>query len=258
MTTTKKPATFRRSSKVLLALAIILIVVLGGFVIWASNPLGPMPEALPALQSDTTVQVQINRWMAFEPVGTSPVAGLIYYPGGRVDARSYAPEMRAIAENGYLAVIVPMPLNLAVFGVNRAEDVIAAFPQIRHWAIAGHSLGGAMAASYIASHPGKIEGLVLWASYPASGDNLSSTDIQVTSIYGSLDGLATPDKVLGAVNLLPADTRWVAIEGGNHGQFGWYGAQPGDNPATISWLDQQTQVVSATIQNLLSLIGDNP
>jgi hypothetical protein len=26
----------------------------------------------------------------------------------------------------------------------------------------------------------------------------------------------------------------VSIEGGNHAQFGWYGPQEGDNPATIS------------------------
>ncbi len=254
----KKTAKIPWISRISLALAVILLVALGGFVLWASNPLGPMPEALAALQSDATVQVQTNRWIVFEPTGATPVEGLIYYPGGRVDARSYAPEMRAVAQNGYLAVIVPMPLNLAVFGINRAEDVIAAFPQIRHWAIAGHSLGGAMAASYIARNPAKIEGLVLWASYPASGDNLSSMDLKVTSIYGSLDGLATPAKVLGAAPLLPADTRWVAIEGGNHGQFGWYGAQPGDNPAAISRQMQQDQVVSATVQNLQSLSGDSP
>ena len=237
---------------------IILVVALGVFVIWANNPLAPMPEALAALQNDASVQVNTGQWIVFEPVGATPTTGLIFYPGGRVDARAYAPELRAIAENGYLAVIVPMPLNLAVFGINRADQVIVAFPQIQHWAMAGHSLGGAMASSYIANHPGVIDGLILWASYPASGDDLSRQDLKVTSIYGTSDGMATADKVLGASPLLPADTRWVSIEGGNHGQFGWYGDQPGDRTAAISRQEQQAQIVAATLKNLQSLSGGYP
>ena len=73
---------------------------------------------------------------------------MIFYPGGRVDPRSYAPAARAIAAQGYLAVITPMPLNLAVFTPGRAAQVIAAYPEIHTWAIGGHSLGGAMAANF--------------------------------------------------------------------------------------------------------------
>ena len=240
-------------SKAILALVLILMVAMGGFVIWANNPLGPQPEALKALQSDAFVQVQTGRWVVFKPTDKDPVTGLIFYPGGRVDYRSYAPEMHSIAQNGYLAVIVPMPLNLAVLGINRADDVIAAFPAIQHWSIAGHSLGGSMAANYTANHPDKIQGLILWASYPASSDDLSDQNLVVTSIYGTDDGLATPAKVLGAAPLLPPNTQWVAIEGGNHGQFGWYGDQPGDNQAAISRQEQQEKILDATLQNLQSL-----
>jgi pimeloyl-ACP methyl ester carboxylesterase len=258
MTKTQQPTKNKWFRKALLALLIILIIALAGFFVWANNPLGPMPESVAALQSDANVQVDSGRWIIFEPLGNAPTTGLIFYPGGRVDARSYAPEMRAIAEDGYLAVIVPMPLNLAVLDINRADQVIAAFPQIQRWALAGHSLGGAMAASYIAKHPGVIDGLVLWASYPASGDVLSNQGLRVTSIYGTSDGMATSDQVLGAAPLLPADTRWVPIEGGNHGQFGWYGNQPGDLPAAISRHDQHAQIIAATLQNLQSLSGVSP
>jgi len=253
MAKTTPPSKNRWISKALLGLTLILILVIGAFVLWAENPLGPMTEALPALQSDSAVQVQTGQWIVFEPTGATPTTGLIFYPGGRVDARSYAPPMRIIAQNGYLAVIVPMPLNLAVLGINRADEVRAAFPQIQHWAIAGHSLGGSMAAAYLSNHPGVIQGLILWASYPASGDDLTARNLLTTSIYGTLDGLATPDKVLGAATLLPAETIWVPIEGGNHSQFGWYGDQPGDNPAAISRQDQQKQIVSAVLQNLQSI-----
>jgi hypothetical protein len=95
--------------------------------------------------------------------------------------------------------------------------------------------------------------LVLWAAYPAESDDLSGQDLAVVSIYGTRDGLATPDKIDASRPLLPPDTRWVAIEGGNHARFGWYGPQNGDNPATISREDQQRQVVAATVNLLQQL-----
>lgn len=258
MTHTHPTLKTKRFATALLALVLVLAIALAGFVIWADNPLGPLPEALAALQSDASVVVNTNPWIVFEPTGNAPTTGLIFYPGGRVDARSYAPEMHAIAAKGYLAVIVPMPLNLAVLGANRAGQVIAAYPEIQHWALVGHSLGGAMAASYAANHPGAIDGLVLWAAYPASGDDLSNQKLQVTSIYGTSDGMATPDQVLSAAPFLPADTHWVSIQGGNHSQFGWYGDQPGDHPADISRQDQQDQILAATLQNLKRLSGVSP
>lgn len=224
------------------------------FVIWAQTPLGPMPEALAALQSDDAVTVDTQQWLVFRPKTVSPQTGVIFYPGGRVDPRSYAPAARAIAAQEYLVVIVPMPLNLAVFGVNRADAVRRAYPQVRHWAIGGHSLGGSMAANYARKHPGAIAGLFLWASYPASSDDLSSQDIEVTSIYGSLDGLATSAKIDASRALLPSQTTWVLIEGGNHAQFGWYGGlQPGDNPASINREDQQAQAIEATVELLTKI-----
>ena len=55
---------------------------------------------------------------------------------------------------------------------DRAQEVIAAYPEIQHWAVGGHSLGGAMAARFVYQHPGAIQGLALWAAYPASSDDL--------------------------------------------------------------------------------------
>ncbi len=109
-----------------------------------------------------------------------------------------------------------------------------------------------MAADYILSS-GSAEALFLWASYPSSNTDLSSGDVIVTSVYGSLDGLASPDEVLSAADLLPVDTIWVEITGGNHGQFGWYGDQPGDNPAAISREQQQSILVQATANVLQRL-----
>jgi len=236
----------------ILLLAVPLLA-LAGFVIWASGASAPMPEALAALQSDGQVTVQNSQWLIFRPVATPSTAGLIFYPGGKVDYRAYAPALRAIAAQGYTTVIAPMPLNLAVFAPDRAANIIAALPEVKQWAVGGHSLGGSMAAHFAYAHPNAVQGLVLWASYPASSDNLSSHNLAVVSISGTLDGLATPAKVEASRPLLPAATRWVPIAGGDHAQFGWYGPQAGDNPAAISREEQQKQVVAATLDLLQSL-----
>lgn len=242
--------------RVLVGLLILLLLAFAGFTVWAYTPLGPLPEALAALQADTVVQVTTSPWLTFAPSGRQPATGLIIYPGGRVDARSYAPVARAIAEQGYLAVIVPMPFNLAVTDAGAAGRVIAAHPEIAHWAAGGHSLGGAMAASYAQTHPGAVQGLVLWAAYPAGNTSLAGQRLSVVSIYGTNDGLVSQDEIDASRALLPADTRYVTITGGNHAQMGWYGRQSGDGQATIDRAAQQEQVVSATVALLEGLSSD--
>jgi hypothetical protein len=228
-------------------LVLIPALVVGGFVVWAMTPLGPMPAALAALESDAQVQVEQGNWYVFQPLEGKPDTGIIIYPGGRVDPRSYAPMAHSLAGEGYLAIIVPMPLNLAVFNPGAAAEVMAAFPEITTWSVGGHSLGGAMAANFVHKNPAALDGLFLWAAYPASGDDLSGMDLKVISIYGTLDGLMTAADVEASRLLLPADTVWAPIEGGNHAQFGWYGDQPGDNPATISREEQQAQIFKAMV-----------
>lgn len=243
--------------RLFLGLGLLLLLAVGGFVLWGSLPQGPMPEALAALESNARVRVTSDKWLRFTPTGNAPQTGFIFYPGGRVDPRAYAPLAQEIAAAGYQVVIVPMPLNLAVFGFERAADVIAAYPEIERWAIGGHSLGGAMAAAFAHGNLDAVDGLALWAAYPANNNDLSAAAIEVVSIYGSLDGLATPDKIAASRPLLPPTTRWVEIEGGNHAQFGWYGEQAGDLPATLSHSAQQERIVEATLA-LLKTLETNP
>jgi len=240
-------------SRILLAVAGLLIILLAAFVAWGSTPAQPMPEALTALQSDAQVNATNGKWLTFKPAGEQPSTGLIIYPGGRVDYRAYAPTARAIAEQGFLVLIVRMPLNLAVFNSEAAASVIAVHPEIKHWAVGGHSLGGAMAASFVYTYPAAVEGLVLWASYPAASNDLSDSAVRVLSISGTLDGLSTPAKIAASRLLLPAGTTWVPIQGGDHAQFGWYGPQAGDNPASITRQEQQAQIVQATVDFLSQL-----
>jgi hypothetical protein len=70
-----------------------------------------------------------------------------------------------------------------------------------------------MAARFAYGHPSAVQGLVLWASYPAASDDLSARELAVVSISGTRDGLATEEKIAASHPLLPAQTRWVTIEG---------------------------------------------
>jgi pimeloyl-ACP methyl ester carboxylesterase len=237
----------------LLWLLAAAVVVATAILLWVWRAYPPMPEALAALESDTQVAVESGQWLMFRPSDQPTEVGLIIYPGALIDPRGYAPTARGIAAQGYTVVIVPMPLKLAVLGIGRATGVMEALGEVRHWAIGGHSLGGAMTARFARDNPSLVKGLVLWAAYPSSSDDLSASDLKVVSVYGTRDGLTSLQEIERSRQLLPPDTQFAAIEGGNHAQFGWYGAQPGDNEAAISREAQQAQVVEATVRLLRAL-----
>lgn len=231
---------------VLAAVLCLAALAIAGFVLWALTPLGPAPEALEAMRSDEIVSVtQAPYGWVFAAKDDEPVTGIVFYPGGRVDPRSYAPIARELALAGHLVIIVPMRLNLAVLSPGRADAAMDAHPEIKAWAMSGHSLGGTMAAQYAASDPERVHALALLASYPAGDTDLSGTELPVTSVYGTRDGVLSREAFADAAVRLPEDTEYVPIEGGNHAQFGSYGAQPGDNEATIPAVDQWDATVQA-------------
>jgi hypothetical protein len=236
--------------RILLGLIAVVVLISLGFVVWAETPLGPAPEALSALESDSQVTVTIDNFITFQPANTQPVTGFIFYPGGRVDYRSYAAPLHEIAAQGYLVVLVPVRLNMAFFDINAAQPVFAAHPEIQHWAVGGHSLGGVASALFAKDHP-EITGLIFWASYPAD-DSFKNSSIKALSIYGTND-MAGMEKFDETKKLFPPDTQFVVMDGGNHAQFGDYGPQPGDKTATISRAEQQIQIVEASVNFLREL-----
>ena len=238
--------------RILLGLLAAVVLAVLGFVVWAEMPLGPAPEALTALESDSQVQVvESSEFTTFKPSTLQPTTGFIFYPGGRVDYRSYAVPLREIAAQGYLVILLPVRLNLAFFDVNAADPVFAAYPGIEHWAIGGHSLGGVAAGLYAKDHLGQLDGIIFWASYPAD-DSLKNSGLKMLSIYGTNDmaGMEIFDETS---TRLTADAQYVIIDGGNHAQFGDYGPQPGDKAATISRTEQQKQIVETTTKFLEGL-----
>jgi dienelactone hydrolase len=225
----------RRALRWLWILPALLLAAAIGFVVWGLTPLGPTELALSALNTGggVTVTEAAGGW-AFSPSSSEPTAGLVLYPGGHVDARSYAPLAREIASRGYLVVVPKMPLSLAFFNVGAADAARETYPDIKTWAVGGHSLGGVAAAMYASSNPLLAQGLVLYASYPPAGTDLSASGLEAASITGTLDGVVNKQSLADSYPMLPADADVTPIVGGNHAQFGSYGPQPGDNPAAIS------------------------
>jgi dienelactone hydrolase len=124
--------------------------------------------------------------------------------------------------------------------------VIQAYPEVERWIVGGHSLGGVAAANF-AGTASRVDGLLLWASYPSSSTDLSGEeDLEVTSIRGRQDGLLGTQSFEQAQDRLPASTAYIEVEGANHAYFGDYGAQSGDGEATVSREEARGEIVSAS------------
>ncbi len=233
------------TKRALAGLAAVLILGLAGSLIYFSQAYGPSPAAVAAMRSSDNVTVTDTQALVTFMPKSEPRAGLVFYPGARVQAEAYAARLRPLAERGYAVFIVKLPLNLAFFGTNRAAEVIGAHPEIRRWAVGGHSLGGAFASAFLKDRR-DIQGLILYASFPAA--NLSArTDLVAVSIYGTQDALATVTRIENAKPTLPPQTAYVAIEGGNHSYCGDYGMQQGDGIPSISREEAARQIVEATL-----------
>lgn len=224
-----------RRRRILLSIVGVLVIV--GAATWflALAPFPATDFAETPCDGRLACVIRVDDGIAALPSNdqTDPSIGFVFYTGARVAPEAYAPVAARVADGGYPVWIPKLRLNLAVLDQDAAAGVIADHPEIDRWIVAGHSLGGAMAARY-ASTDDLIDGLALLAAYPEDGLDLSESDLSVTSVYGTEDGLATVDEVLEAAPRLPPDTAFVGIEGGNHAQFGNYGDQRGDNPASIS------------------------
>lgn len=182
--------------------------------------------------------------------GSAADTGLIFYPGGKVEYTAYEPLMKALASEGILCVLVEMPFHLAVFDVNAAEGIQEMYPGIENWYIGGHSLGGSMAAAYLKDNVECYEGLILLGSYSTA--DLSETDLEVLSIYGSEDKVLNHEKYHEYKPNLPDDFIEVIIDGGCHAYFGMYGQQEGDGSPAIS---NEEQTMTAT-DAIVKMIGE--
>lgn len=234
----------RLIKRAFLVIAILFVCCLIGFFAWTQQTYAPTKELLRSV-GDIDYE---DDWVTFKPSGTNKEVGVILYPGAKVEPEAYGYLGKRLADAGYTVGIPKFNLNLAMLEAKKAEEWIKRNPSIKKWFIGGHSLGGVSAAAFANKNPDVIEGVILLASYPASGDDFSNKDTQILSIYAEKDGLTTRDKIEETKSLLSRETVLYEIKGGNHAGFGMYGKQKGDNEADISAKSQQNIVADEMIK----------
>ena len=241
-----------------LVLSLCLLAVLAGVVLYFAFPYGAEPAAVAAVaENDAVVVEERDGAHVLSPAEGEVTAGLVFYPGARVDPEAYVPTLAPLAESGTLVVIPEMPLNLAFFDSGAAAGPITEYDTVERWYVGGHSLGGAMACRYAGENPDEVEGLVLYASY--CDRNISDTDLAVLSVLGSEDDVLSADTERENRDLLPADAEIVEIEGANHAGFGAYGEQFRDGEATIGDEEARDRVAAVTVEWLATqeaAVGD--
>lgn len=230
-------------------IASLAIIVASIFFIYVSYYYKAGSLALNSLKSDVAVEVEENGDLIFKPVSNNKNTGFIFYPGAKVEASAYAPIAKEIASNGYTVIIAKMSFNLAILSPNKADNIISNNREITTWIIGGHSLGGVFAADYALKND-KIKGLVLLASYSQKDRDFTNKNIKVLSLWGDNDKVADLDKVKNCKRVMPSDSEFKEIKGGNHGGFGDYGHQKGDGEASVTNEEQMSETSKEIIKML--------
>lgn len=218
----------------LISLALLLVLTLA-FFLYAAVYYRAADTALKALESDEVLVTETEYGWFFDGPSTDRV--LVFYPGAKVEETAYAPLLHRLAEQGVDVCLVKMPFHLAFFRMNAADSLMAQY-DYEKWYIGGHSLGGAIAADYAASHD--LDGVILLAAYPTR-----DVDEPMLILYGSEDGVLNRGRIAAADQYGTVEE--IVIEGGNHALFGDYGEQSGDHAAEISAEEQQRITADAIL-----------
>ncbi len=227
------------NKKIKIAIVIILLLIVGFAIFYISDYYHAEKVAVDSLNGTDNVSViKTSNGMLLDGPGND--TALIFYPGAKIEYTSYAPLLMNLSSQGIDCYLVEMPFNLAFFGQNSADEIIDS-GNYSHYFISGHSLGGAMAASYV-NGTNKTDGLILFAAY-----STSEIEKPVLSIYGSEDKVLNMDKYNESKGFIDENLTEVEISGANHAQFAYYGNQSGDGVAKISAESQQEECVGEII-----------
>lgn len=227
------------------------------FVGWSLIAYRASSEAREALAGDEAVAVSgAEHYWLFQPRTGAAEVGLLFFPGALVDPVAYAPLLRDLAAAGYPALLIQVPRRGALGGaegaepLNRAASAMMQQSQVTRWVIAGHSRGGEIASRLAQTEAPSFAGLVLIGTSHPRDISLANIRMPVARVYGTRDTVADVEKLERTKVNLPADATHIRIDGGNHSQFGSYGFQPGDWPATISREEQHDQTLAAVLDML--------
>lgn len=237
-----------KKRRALIAAGIVLLLA-AAFFLYTGVYYRADGTAEAALVSDETVTVTpIDGGWLFD--GPSTDCAFVFYPGAKVEETAYAPLLHRLAAEGMDVILLDLPFRLAFFEPNGAAKPMARY-DYEHWYVGGHSLGGAIAAQYAASHGAELDGLILLAAFPTRELPENLTEIL---IVGSEDEIVNRERIEEGRRYAPADYTEAQIEGGNHAQFGNYGPQRGDGTPTIGAQEQQAQT-AAIILDAVSANG---
>lgn len=234
----------KRKGRIITAVVVLFFGILAaGCGIYLNDYYHADVEAIEAMTAENEIACMTlaGENLIWEP--EEATKGLIFYPGGKVEYTAYIPLMQACAAQDILCVLVKMPFQLAVLDKNAADGILETYPEIREWYIGGHSLGGSMAASYLADHADAYEGLLLLGSYSTA--DLSKTDLKVLSVFGSEDQVMNHENYDKNRLNLPDNFSELIIEGGCHAYFGVYGPQEGDGAPAIGNEEQIDKTAAA-------------
>ena len=247
-----RPSRLRRFSGSLLIL--LLLSGLIGIIYLQTNRYAALAETSACWIDNPQAHITRER-VSFVPPDHDFSTGVIIYPGGNVDFLAYAPLAGRISAGKYPVFVQKMPLDLAVFGIQRGLRIMADYPDIENWVVVGHSLGGAMAARFALDHTDRIQAVVLLAAYPDV--DLSKSDLAVLSMAGDRDGVLNRQRYAASLPLLPDTAEIRSIPGGNHAGFAHYGPQRGDEVPLLT-REQQQNMAAEEILILLQKLESEP
>ena len=224
----------KKRTRIILAIAVALFATLGIAIGIYAGTYYRAVDIDSFMASNQSVAVKpVQEGYCFDGPGEDKA--LIFYPGGKVEETAYAPLMHSLAAHGIDCFLLKMPLKLAIFGVNKADSIRAQYRYEQYY-LAGHSLGGVMAANHAAKHLEDYAGLFLLAAYPT--EDVRAAKFPMVFLYGENDKVLNRAALNDSFSLAPEGYKTVEISGGNHTYFGSYGEQKGDGKATILPQDQ--------------------
>lgn len=210
---------------------------------FATYPLSYQPQSASRAALDDAHETW--DYIHFSPSGESK-GNVIYYPGGLVHPHSYAYFGKLLAMRGYDVFLTKPLFHLQIIHPEQGRIIMSDYPSSLPWFIGGHSLGGTAAAIWAHQDMELFSGLFFLASYPADAQDFSLSSLKIFSLKATLDSVMNDQTYIASQRLFNSTTtHYEVLEGGNHSQFGDYGFQRGDTPATISLDEQHEFVVDA-------------
>jgi alpha-beta hydrolase superfamily lysophospholipase len=231
-------ATKRKSHmlrRILKILAVLVISVAMIQVIWYQIDGLPTPAAdeyLSGEQFTVTTEPDGSYW--FEPNSPNG-AGIVIMHGALILPKSYARSAAFFASRGYAVYLPRGALRMSIAATGKVAERIKG-SALRTWFFIGHSMGGLASMQTITSHDLNVSGVALWASGMSA--DFSAQTVPMLFIWGDTDGLMPAERFAQARANLPADVRYVTLEGANHKNFAMYSHQTFDNEATLDWAEQ--------------------